>query len=164
MGPHPTLAVAYLRQAIGMTERNLGGWLRTFCRPQVPWGAPVLIWRLAELRMPADNNQAERQIRHSAVTGTKTYGSRPKPGAQARAVLVSVFPSCQPRDIDRSHHTPARVYGGSHSIPIAHSGSRFTRVTPGSLGSYLFGAAAKPIPINTNLRKQGCKGKISRTD
>jgi transposase len=50
--------------------------------------------------VPADNNHAERQIRFAVVMRKNSYGNRSKRGAQAQAILMSLFRTCQLRSID----------------------------------------------------------------
>ncbi len=50
--------------------------------------------------VPADNNHAERQIRFAVVMRKNSYGNRSKRGAQAQAILMSIFRTCQLRGID----------------------------------------------------------------
>jgi transposase len=50
--------------------------------------------------VPADNNRAERQIRFAVVMRKNSYGNRSKRGAQAQAILMSIFRTCQLRGVD----------------------------------------------------------------
>ncbi len=50
--------------------------------------------------VPADNNHAERQMRFAVVMRKNSYGNRSKRGAQAQAILMSIFRTCQLRGID----------------------------------------------------------------
>src|SRR5881628_1687072 len=50
--------------------------------------------------VPADNNHAERQIRFAVVMRKNSYGNQSKRGAQAQAILMSIFRTCQLRGID----------------------------------------------------------------
>ena len=50
--------------------------------------------------VPADNNHAERQMRFAVVMRKNSYGNQSKQGAQAQAVLMSIFRTCQLRGID----------------------------------------------------------------
>lgn len=50
--------------------------------------------------VPADNNHAERQIRFAVVMRKNSYGNRSMRGAQAQAILMSIFRTCQLRGID----------------------------------------------------------------
>jgi transposase len=50
--------------------------------------------------VPADNNHAERQIRYAVVMRKNSYGNRSKGGAQAQAILMSIFRTCRLRGID----------------------------------------------------------------
>jgi transposase len=50
--------------------------------------------------VPADNNHAERQIRFAVVMRKNSYGNRSRRGAQAQAILMSIFRTCQLRGID----------------------------------------------------------------
>ncbi len=50
--------------------------------------------------VPADNNHAERQIRFAVVMRKNSYGNRSMRGAQAQAILMSIFRTCQLRGMD----------------------------------------------------------------
>jgi len=50
--------------------------------------------------VPADNNHAERQMRFAVVMRKNSYGNRSKRGAQAQAILMSIFRTCQLRGVD----------------------------------------------------------------
>lgn len=50
--------------------------------------------------VPADNNHAERQMRFAVVMRKNSYGNQSKRGAQAQAILMSIFRTCQLRGID----------------------------------------------------------------
>ena len=49
--------------------------------------------------VPSNNNHAERQIRFAVVMRKNSYGNRSKRGAQAQAILMSLFRTCQLRKI-----------------------------------------------------------------
>jgi len=50
--------------------------------------------------VPADNNHAERQIRFAVVMRKNSYGNRSTRGAQAQAILMSIFRTCHLRGVD----------------------------------------------------------------
>jgi len=50
--------------------------------------------------VPADNNHAERQMRFAVVMRKNSYGNQSKRGAQAQAILMSIFRTCQLRGVD----------------------------------------------------------------
>lgn len=50
--------------------------------------------------VPADNNHAERQIRFAVVMRKNSYGNRSNRGAQAQAILMSIFRTCQLRGVN----------------------------------------------------------------
>jgi transposase len=50
--------------------------------------------------VPADNNHAERQIRFAVVMRKNSYGNQSMRGAQAQAILMSIFRTCHLRGID----------------------------------------------------------------
>lgn len=54
--------------------------------------------------VPADNNQAEREIRPAVLMRKASYGNQSDRGADTRAVLMSVF-----RTLKRRGHDPLRV-------------------------------------------------------
>lgn len=74
--------------------------------------------------VPADNNHAERQIRFAVVMRKNSYGNRSKRGAQAQAILMSIFRTCQLRGIDPieflANSVAAAIRSGS-PLPISDS-------------------------------------------
>lgn len=54
--------------------------------------------------VPADNNQAEREIRPAVLMRKASYGNQSDQGAQTRAVLMTIF-----RTLKRRGHDPLRV-------------------------------------------------------
>jgi hypothetical protein len=54
--------------------------------------------------VPADNNRAEREIRPAVLMRKASYGNQSERGADARAVLMTVF-----RTLKRRGHDPLRV-------------------------------------------------------
>lgn len=76
--------------------------------------------------VPADNNHAERQMRFAVVMRKNSYGNRSKRGAQAQAILMSIFRTCQLRGIDPiaflADSMAAAIRSGS-PLPIPESPS-----------------------------------------
>jgi transposase len=74
--------------------------------------------------VPADNNHAERQMRFAVVMRKNSYGNRSKRGAQAQAILMSIFRTCQLRGIDPieflANSVAAAIRSGS-PLPIPES-------------------------------------------
>jgi transposase len=74
--------------------------------------------------VPADNNHAERQMRFAVVMRKNSYGNRSKRGAQAQAILMSIFRTCQLRGIDPieflANSVAAAIRSGS-PLPIPDS-------------------------------------------
>jgi transposase len=50
--------------------------------------------------VPASNNHAERQIRFAVIMRKNYFGNRSMPGAEAQAILMSLFRTCYLRGID----------------------------------------------------------------
>ena len=50
--------------------------------------------------VPADNNHAERQIRFAVIMRKNYFGNRSMRGAEAQAILMSLFRTCHLRGID----------------------------------------------------------------
>ena len=77
--------------------------------------------------VPADNNHAERQMRFAVVMRKNSYGNRSKRGAQAQAILMSIFRTCQlTRELIPSHFWPHSVAAAIRSgspLPIPDSPS-----------------------------------------
>ncbi len=74
--------------------------------------------------VPADNNHAERQIRFAVVMRKNSYGNRSKRGAQAQAILMSIFRTCRLRDVDPIDFMAASVAAAIRSgvpLPIPDS-------------------------------------------
>jgi len=74
--------------------------------------------------VPADNNHAERQIRFAVVMRKNSYGNRSKRGAQAQAILMSIFRTCQLRGIDPIEflvHSVAAAISSGSPLPIPMS-------------------------------------------
>lgn len=74
--------------------------------------------------VPADNNHAERQMRFAVVMRKNSYGNRSKRGAQAQAILMSIFRTCQLRRIDPIAFLDDSVAGAIRSgspLPIPES-------------------------------------------
>ena len=76
--------------------------------------------------VPADNNHAERQMRFAVVMRKNSYGNQSKRGAQAQAILMSIFRTCQLRGIDPiaflADSVAAAMRSGSPlPIPESHS-------------------------------------------
>ena len=76
--------------------------------------------------VPADNNHAERQMRFAVVMRKNSYGNRSKRGAQAQAILMSIFRTCQLRGVDPiaflADSVAAAIRSGS-PLPIPDSPS-----------------------------------------
>ena len=76
--------------------------------------------------VPADNNHAERQMRFAVVMRKNSYGNRSERGAQAQAILMSIFRTCQLRNIDPivflAESVAAAIRSGS-PLPIPDSPS-----------------------------------------
>jgi transposase len=74
--------------------------------------------------VPADNNHAERQMRFAVVMRKNSYGNRSKRGAQAQAILMSIFRTCQLRGVDPitflASSVAAAIRSGS-PLPIPES-------------------------------------------
>jgi len=74
--------------------------------------------------VPSDNNHAERQIRFAVVMRKNSYGNRSKRGAQAQAILMSIFRTCQLRGIEPIEFMAASVAAAIRSgtpLPIPDS-------------------------------------------
>jgi hypothetical protein len=54
--------------------------------------------------VPADNNQAEREIRPAVLMRKASYGNQSERGADTRAVLMTVY-----RTLKRRGHDPLKV-------------------------------------------------------
>ena len=76
--------------------------------------------------VPAENNHAERQMRFAVVMRKNSYGNQSKRGAQAQAILMSIFRTCQLRGIDPiaflTDSVTAAIRSGS-PLPIPESPS-----------------------------------------
>jgi len=74
--------------------------------------------------VPADNNHAERQMRFAVVMRKNSYGNRSKRGAQAQAILMSIFRTCQLRGVEPiaflASSVAAAIRSGS-PLPIPES-------------------------------------------
>lgn len=74
--------------------------------------------------VPADNNHAERQMRFAVVMRKNSYGNHSKRGAQAQAILMSIFRTFQLRGIDPIGSLAASVAAAIRSgspLPIPDS-------------------------------------------
>jgi transposase len=70
--------------------------------------------------VPADNNHAERQMRFAVVMRKNSYGNRSKRGAQAQAILMSIFRTCQLRGVDPIEFLAASVAAAIRSgVPLS---------------------------------------------
>lgn len=82
--------------------------LLTICKPYLNTNTPMtnlcqridkfqdeLFMFIAEPRSPADNNSAERSLRHAVVQRKISGGTRSKKGSQTKAILASLFGTWQ---------------------------------------------------------------------
>ena len=75
----------------------------------------------------ADNYHAKRQMRFAVVMRKNSYGNRSKRGAQAQAILMSIFRTCRLRGIDPISFLAASVAAAIRSgspLPIPNSPSQ----------------------------------------